>query len=127
MAHSTLSCHTPPLGDRRAVLASGQGGSRCPASTRSWSGLGCWLTGGSLSASEVLVPSGVVHRVPDVLAAGHREVLVEEQAEHVDAARLLLPFRGRLVGLKEHPQLLPLARVDCLLGQAEGHPAPGLD
>jgi hypothetical protein len=65
--------------------------------------------------------SAVLDGVPDVLAAGHRHVLVEQQAEHVDAARLLLALGRGAIGLEEDAQLLALAGIDGLLGQTEGH------
>ena len=53
-------------------------------------------------------------------------MLVEEKAQDVDAAGLLLALGGRPVGLQQHPQLLTLARVHRLPGIAAIGPAPRL-
>jgi len=62
-----------------------------------------------------------------VLDLGQRELIVEQQADDVDPARLFLPVRVGPVDLEEHAQLALLASVYGFLGRPEGSAAAGLD
>jgi hypothetical protein len=77
-----------------------------------------------LSVAEEL--SVFLDGVLDVLGLRDRQRTVHEQADHVDAARLLLPMRLRAIQLEEHAQLALLPLVDCLLRRAESGTASRL-
>src|SRR3984893_13535881 len=63
--------------------------------------------------------SVVLDGVLDVLGLGHRHRAVHHQADHVDAARLLLAVRLGAIELEEHAQLSTFALVDGLLRGSE--------